>query len=51
LLYDIFGKKGRSTAMNIEQVLAMDEYQIFDRKSIQVAPTSLVKALTVCVGN
>ena len=27
--------------MNIEQVLAMDEYQIFDRKSIQVAPTSL----------
>ena len=27
--------------MNIEQVLAMDEYQIFDRKSIQFAPTSL----------
>ena len=27
--------------MNIEQVLAMDEYQIFDRKSIQVAPTFL----------
>ena len=27
--------------MNIELVLAMDEHQIFDRKSIQVAPTSL----------
>ena len=37
--------------MNIEQVLAMDEYQIFDRKSIQFAPTSLAKGLTVCAGN
>ena len=27
--------------MNIEQVLAMNEYQIFDRKSIHIAPTSL----------
>ena len=27
--------------MNIEQVLAMNEFQIFDRKSIHIAPTSL----------